>query len=171
MLAGTVIEIAGETRTTDENGRVSFIVPAAFATVAAVLPGALNSPPSIATVRPAMPTAAINTAAPTIAKAPSNPTPGLTMKISGEGFSGETGGNTVKIGAGTTEVLASSPAEIVTIIPTDAEVGPQSPWTPTAPTGIKSEAIWGMLCCLEKSPPPTKRHSLFSPSFATFSSI
>ena len=55
VLAGTVIEVAGEEQVTDEKGRVRFIVPGAIATVAAILPGVSKSPPSIATVRPSLP--------------------------------------------------------------------------------------------------------------------
>ena len=48
------------------------------------------------------------------------------MTISGTGFSGDVNGNTVQIGDETSEVLASSPAEIVTTVPADVKLGPQS---------------------------------------------
>lgn len=152
VLAGTVIEVAGEEKVTDAKGRVRFIVPGAIATVAAILPGVLKSPPSIATVRPQLPPnpadgvdytppmpgnngkpvieraprASARSRVPMIDHAPPNPTPGSTMTITGTGFSGDVGGNSVQVGDNTSEVLASSPAEIVAVVPADATVGPQS---------------------------------------------
>ena len=54
------------------------------------------------------------------------------MTISGTGFSGDVNGNTVEIGDEMTEVLASSPAEIVTTVPANATLGPQSVVVSTA---------------------------------------
>ena len=122
-LVGVVVDVNGEKVVSDEMGRIPIIAAAGVSTVAASLYGLADSPVSEARVLP--PVSPDSVQAPRVDQTPSNPAPGSQTTIRAAGFDGRSEGNTVQLGEASLDVLASSPAELIVVLPQDMPLGAQ----------------------------------------------
>jgi hypothetical protein len=152
VLSGVVVEVGGERRVTDGQGRVLFRVAAAAGGVLAVaLPGLGGGGTAAARVLPALADGA-SAAVPEIATAPRFATPGSALHLDGSGFRGDAAGDAVALGDSKLPVLAASPTEIVAATPSDLAPGATSLTVETAAGRSAAVPVTGIRIGLRGGP-------------------
>lgn len=120
VLTGVVVEVNGERKTTDEKGRVAFLVPAGAAALMVAFAGTPAAGPAY---RSRVVPASGRPGAPAIQAATKYPSAGGELVIAGSSFAPQPGETTVWLGERELPVLAASPVELVASVPLDAPLG------------------------------------------------